>query len=521
MATTTSAGVTMTRATERAPRLARRVLTPRVGAIAGIAYAVLVAVENIDVLDAPSYGSSVADVAHAYEGHGAKLAITTVAGGLALVAYLVAALVVWSSVRGRDGHERDGHERPWSVIAVGAAVAGPVLGACALAVHATLALRIDGLSADSIDRLHHVRLAVHASGAIPIGLFAVVASVAGAGTARLPRWLARCGMVVGGAALVGSTATITRTDTARAALLASLAAAMVWLLATSIWLVHRDWAPGRLDPPWVTTARVLAGAVAVAAGVSGMALLAFPAATADFFSWRLGPPPLASLVGGCYVASALVYARAATAPWAELRTMVIGIVALTVPIFAATMAHVEVFDLGRLQAIAWVVLFGGFLAAAVGVLTGAPPTEAPSGRRVLPGWRVATGALAAGLVAVSIALWVDPAGGAGVLPFTPTPLSGRVLGGWTFLVAVLAAHLSIDAHAGTGRLAALAIAAFPAGALAASVRNFGDLAPAGSRAAYVVGLVVWLAVGTALARTVHRADGPSSIEHADEQRLVP
>jgi len=56
--------------------------------------------------------------------------------------------------------------------------------------------------------------------------------------------------------------------------------------------------------PALTACRAWFGAVVVAATVSGLVLLIWPDDTGQFFSWGLGPPPLASLVGGLYLASA-------------------------------------------------------------------------------------------------------------------------------------------------------------------------------------------------------------------------
>ena len=304
--------------------------------------------------------------------------------------------------------------------------------------------------------------------------------------------------------LLGSTLVVTGDDAARAVVVTSLAAVTLWILVASIWLLLRTWPPARLDSPWVTTARLLAGTVAVAASVSGVALLAFPGSTADFFSWPLAPPPLATLIGGLYVASGFVYARAAVAPWAELRIMIVGIVALTIPIFTSTLAHLEVFDFGRLQAWAWVVLFGGFLVTATAVLLCEPASRSRDAVRFSLAARVAATGIAIALLIMSIALWIDPTGGAAVLPFTPAPLSGRVLGGWTFLFAVFAAFIAIDGSVGRGRLPALAMVSFPAGALAAAIRSFSDLSPPGTRAAYVAGIVVWLGIGIALVRETAR-----------------
>jgi hypothetical protein len=131
------------------------------------------------------------------------------------------------------------------------------------------------------------------------------------------------------------------------------------------------------------------------------------------------------------------------------------------------------------------------------VLVGGPGRPAATVGHLARWARVAAAGLALGLAALSIALWVDPTGGAGVLPFTPAPLSGRVLGGWSALLAVLAGHLALRADGATGRLPGLALAAFPSAALLATARTSGDL-DAG-RGAYVAGLVAWLLVGAALA----------------------
>ncbi|MET1002790.1 MAG: hypothetical protein ABWZ15_13340, partial [Acidimicrobiia bacterium] len=340
------------------------------------------------------------------------------------------------------------------------ALAGPVLGSVALAIHAVLLAGVDeGLSPETVASLQHLRLAVQAVGALPIGLFALAVSLAGG----LPRVLARAGVVIGSATMVAAMSVFVATSAARAVTLAALAAATVWMLAVSVWLLLHSWEPAHFDTPWVTTGRILAGTVAVAAGVSGVALVAFPGSTAGFFSWHLAPAPLASLIGAFYVASAVVYGRAAVAPWRELRMMVAGIVPLSVPILVATLAHLEVFDFGRLAAWVWVILFAAFPVVAIAVLVGAPAVGRDSrGAGVVP----TAGAVS--LVAVSIALWIAPTRGAGFLPFDPAPLSGRVLGGWTLLLAFLAVSSK-------RRYPALALVCFPVAALIAMVRSFGDL----------------------------------------------
>jgi hypothetical protein len=58
----------------------------------------------------------------------------------------------------------------------------------------------------------------------------------------------------------------------------------------------------------------------------------------------LGPPPLASLVGGLYLASAVAFAVAVRLPWRDARCLVVASVALTAPTLIATLIHLDVFD---------------------------------------------------------------------------------------------------------------------------------------------------------------------------------
>ena len=57
--------------------------------------------------------------------------------------------------------------------------------------------------------------------------------------------------------------------------------------------------------------RILCALVALAAGIVGVAMLVAPGSTGRYFSWALGPPPLAALVGAFSVASTLVFGAAA------------------------------------------------------------------------------------------------------------------------------------------------------------------------------------------------------------------
>jgi hypothetical protein len=98
-------------------------------------------------------------------------------------------------------------------------------------------------------------------------------------------------------------------------------------------------------------------------------------------------------------------------------------------------------------------------------------------------------------------LWIDPDGsGEAIVPFTPSPLGGRVLGGWTFLLALLAGWIVVHGRVAGSRLPALAMAAFPVGALLAGLRTADELRPASERVVAFLGLLAWFAVGLALLR---------------------
>ena len=233
----------------------------------------------------------------------------------------------------------------------------------------------------------------------------------------------------------------------------------------------------------VTVARAGFAAVVVAAGVSGLALLVWPDETGEFFSWGLGPPPLASLVGGLYLASAVTFAVAFRLAWRYARSLVAASVALTAPTLIATFIHLDVFDFGRWQAVAWLVLFIAappFWTAMLVVNRAAVPRDET---RVRWAGAAALLALAVLLVVAGIALWADPAAGVSVLPFEPSPLGGRFIGSWSAFLAVMATWAAL--RPSEAKLPLVALVAYPAGALVAGLRSLPDLSPPGARWTYL------------------------------------
>ena len=135
-----------------------------------------------------------------------------------------------------------------------------------------------------------------------------------------------------------------------------------------------------------------------------------------------------------------------------------------------TLAHVEAFDLGRLQAWAWLVLFAGFAATTGTLLVRAPRGRGP-GPALPAAARVALAAVGAvALAASGVALWIDPAA------FGLPALGGRFAGSWVAMLATFAGWAAAADRRAEARLPALALLALPAGALLAAART-GTVAP--------------------------------------------
>ena len=196
-----------------------------------------------------------------------------------------------------------------------------------------------------------------------------------------------------------------------------------------------------------------------------------------------------------------MYALALTRPWAEVRSLVAGAVVLSVSVFVATLVHLDVFDLDRLQAWAWIVLFAGFALIMIGLLVVSGGVSGDrdgdgGGLLLVPWARAACGAVGALLAVVALALWINPVGLSDASPFALSALGGRFAGAW---IALLATVLRVGGlgRGREARLPALALVALPAGALVAGLRTLGDLdAPL----LYVAVLAALAALGVAVFR---------------------
>ena len=427
-------------------------LPPRtIAGAAGLAYVVLAAVENMEVLSAPLLGASAAEVraAHADVALGV---VVTAAGALSLACYLAFAVVL---------------ARRWAFAAVLAVALAAVGVVCS-------AVLVGGSDSVTISDLQlQLRYA-----AGPLMALVVLAA-----SAHVPVALRRLGLVVA-VALAQTPAALGGRHGVQVAAAIAFSTHALWIWVASLWLLFGGMPRAEL------ARRAAFLMLVVAAGAVGLALLAVPGATGAFFAWTLKPSPLAAFAGGIYVASAVVYAVGIRAGWTAARPLIVAAVVLSVSVLAFTLIHLEVFDLHRLQAWAWLALFAGF-AAVTSVLAVRDRAETSPRAETTPlatAIRVVFAAAALALAAAGLALWADPAA------FDLPPLGGRFAGSWTVMLAVLCGWAAVRNRADEARLPALALIALPVGALAAVARTgAGD-------PAYVAALVALAVAGVVAQR---------------------
>ena len=457
----------------------KRMTPRRLAGIAGLGYIAGVAIENMEILEAPTLASPVADVRALYEDQ-ALAAATTAAGAAALVFYGLFAVALFRMLRGR----------PWAVVALVGGIGGPLVAAAGLVASAILVAN-QGLSDGEVSGLFDFLLRARLVSGVFVAIFLAGVGVAALRSRALPTWLGWYAVALAvPMALVPLTA-LTENQSLEVAVRIAFALQTLWIFLAGLWLAFGD------GVAVVTLVRRSAFALLViAAGLIGIALVAVPGAAGEFFSWDLGPEPLAAFAGGVYVGSAAVYAAGLGRGEREVRGLVAGAVVLSVSVFAITLAHLDLFDFDRLQAWAWVVLFGGFSLVTAGLFAlGGPEREEEAAPPLAPWTRLLFATLAALLGSLAVALWIDPT--ALAAPFELSPLGGRFAGSWVALLAVLAGWAALRNRADEARLPALALAALPAGALIAALRTLPDLEPAGG---YIAVVVLLFAVGMTLLR---------------------
>jgi hypothetical protein len=457
----------------------------RLAGIAAVAYVVLAGLENMDFLTVPGAHADPAEVVEYYAGVPGILAY---AGLLGLGAYVVFAAALWALLPGAArGH-------PSVVVLLAGGVGGPLLAAAGLGLRGWLIARSGALDQDVAAALHGSHLTLRFVAGLFIGLFLI-------GVWRsfmsepeiLPRPLRIAAGVIGVWVVLASAAAFTSSGVSGSLAFTGFVADAVWVAVVGWYLLV-----GTSRGAYAVT---LFGIVAIAAGVSGVALIAFPAYTDAFFSWGLAPAPIAALVGGCYLAAALSYGLGIGLPAARTGLLV-GILTLSVPIFVVTMRHLDAFDFTRWQAWAWVVLFAAFpVAAAIGLLPAfRQPIEITAESRLSTWRRIVAAVIAIGLVAVAVLLWF---GGNGSLPVRATEFGAELLGCWAFFVASLAVWVVLRPAVGSVPQR-LTIPAFGAAGLLGLARTWPAQDPGPARLWWIVGCVALLVCGLSLPKGAPR-----------------
>lgn len=451
---------------------------------AGIGYGVGVGVENLDVLDMPPLGSPAGAVRASFL-DGAQVLLGVMSGGVALVLFVLFAAGLYRRIPAGDG---------WARAGLVGGIAAPCLAMVGLAADAVLGAQLAGLSDSEVRRLFEIHPRVQLVAGVLVALFLIGFGVAGLRTGALPRRLAWPACLIGAPLLLVPLALLDGSGAAAVLATVGFGLFSVWVFLTGVWLVLA----GPVSEV-VFARRAVFLVLVVAAGLVGVALLVVPAATVTFFSWGLAPPPLAAFAGGAYLGSAVVYVTALTRPRHEVRGLVLGAAVLSSSVLVVSVVHRDQFDLGRLAAWAWFVLFGAFTLLTTALLAldrdvGGPPR----GPKLARWWRVLLVAVATGLGALALVLWTAPELAAGFSPFDMGPLGARFAGCWVALLATVTGWAAWDGRVAAAGLPALALVALPAGMLLGAVRTADQLRPAGV-AGYVVGLMTVLLAGAVIA----------------------
>jgi len=457
---------------------------------AALGYVIGSGVENMELLRAPLPGAAAADIRAAYADSALAL-VTALAGVAALLLYVVFAAALAPRLR-------------WPRVALVAGLAGPALAFAGIIASAPLVL--DGGAGMSDAEVRSAFEAQHSLRQLAGPMMALFLFTLGSSDV-LPRRLALA--VRAGALPLAFAPLALAIDSHVLDVAANVA---FGLDALCIWLVSLWLTVGVGVTPAAFARRAAFLMLVVAAGLVGLALLIVPRSAAAFFAWGLAPESLAAFAGGVYVGSAALYAAGLRAPWRQARALVAAAVVLSVSVFTITLVHLDVFDLGRLQAWAWLVLFAGFGVTTIALLViggraqRSDSAEPPSDLRGVGSrtrradselgrpTRALFAAVAVALLAVGVGLWIDPTG----LP----PLGGRFAGSWTVMLGFLAGWAAVANTREEAWLPALALVALPAGALLAAARTLaGD-------PLYVAGLALLLVCGAAVLRLT-RPHGPA------------
>ncbi len=229
--------------------------------------------------------------------------------------------------------------------------------------------------------------------------------------------------------------------------------------------------------PLTAELRVVLGAFAVLALVAGFLLFPLAAETDRFFSWTIKPPLTAAFLGAAYWAAFVLIAWSARqATWEQAAPAMVPVCVIAVLLLAATLIHLDKFDLDSLFGWFWLVVYASLpllLAVVLWRQATVAPVSIPD-EVVTPIPRILRGTLlwqAVVMAAIGVALWVAPSTEDSLWPWPLTPLTGRAVGSFLIGFAAAAALAARDnrlerfrgaayAYATLGALELLAAAIF-------------------------------------------------------------
>jgi hypothetical protein len=189
--------------------------------------------------------------------------------------------------------------------------------------------------------------------------------------------------------------------------------------------------------------------------LTGIPLFLGTAHTDRFFAWTIKPPLTAAFLGAGYWASAALNLVAARErPWARARVAVSGGLVFTSLMLLATLLHLDRFHFHSsfrvAQAVTWIwlcvyVLVPALMLVLLVYQLRASGTDEPRTAPMPPGLRLVLGVQGLAMLGVGAPLFVDPQGTASVWPWALTPLTARATGAWLAGLAVVAAHMALEA----------------------------------------------------------------------------
>lgn len=187
--------------------------------------------------------------------------------------------------------------------------------------------------------------------------------------------------------------------------------------------------------------------------IIGIPLFLLSEQTDRYFAWTISVPLTAAFLGAGYWSSFFIeFMASRERAWARARIAVPAVLVFTVLTLVATLIHLDLFHLGssfglitQVGTWTWMVVYVTvpILLVTLWIVQLRLPGGDPSRRApISAGMRFAIGLLAAGMMALGLALFVAPLDTAPLWPWELTPLTGRAVGAWMIGLGVAAAHMA-------------------------------------------------------------------------------